>query len=196
MCVGFFIGALKEFAERDFLPFVQSTFAAKAKTLAYYENGVNRLLAFERLACERLDAINSDRIAEYIAQRQAASGKRGHSLQVASLNRELQVLRRIFHLAQEWGRVERALPNVKMIPGENHRERVLTPAEEALYFRGASTEARINTPTLPRSAMLPRSCWIAVCAQRSASGFVLRMSPMASSKSTSAKPRTPVAEFR
>jgi hypothetical protein len=44
-------------------------------------------------------------------------------------------------LEEEWGRVERALPNVKMIPGENHRERVLTPAEEALYFRGASTMA-------------------------------------------------------
>jgi integrase len=58
-----------------------------------------------------------------------------------SLNRELQVLRRIFHLAQEWGRVERALPNVKMLPGEKHRERVLTATEEDLYFRGASTDA-------------------------------------------------------
>src|SRR5216110_845551 len=41
---------LKDFAEHDFLPFVRSTFAAKTKTLAYYENGVNRLLEFERLA--------------------------------------------------------------------------------------------------------------------------------------------------
>lgn len=132
---------LKEFAERDFLPFVKSTFAAKPKTLAYYENGTNRLLAFERIASERLDAITSDRIAEYVAKRKEANGKRGRPLQIASLNRELQVLRRMFHLAQEWGRVERALPNVKMIPGENRRERVLTPAEEALYFRAASTEA-------------------------------------------------------
>jgi len=62
-------------------------------------------------------------------------------IQVASLNRELQVLRRMFHLAEEWGRVERALPNVKMLPGERHRERVLTPREEDLYFKGASTEA-------------------------------------------------------
>lgn len=30
---------------------------------------------------------------------------------------------------------------MKMLPGENHRERVLTAAEEVLYFRGASTEA-------------------------------------------------------
>jgi len=135
------VPTLKDFAEHDFLPFVRSTFAAKHKTLAYYENGVNRLLAFERLACERLDGITGDRVAEFITERQKAKGKRGSLLQVASLNRELQVLRRMFHLAQEWGRVERALPNVKMLPGEKHRERVLTAAEENLYFRGASTDA-------------------------------------------------------
>jgi integrase len=135
------VPTLKDFAEHDFLPFVRSTFAAKPKTLAYYENGVNRLLAFERLAGERLDVITSDRVAEYATKRQEAKGKRGSLLQVASLNRELQVLRRMFHLAQEWGKVERALPNVKMLPGEKHRERVLTTAEEDLYFGGASTEA-------------------------------------------------------
>jgi hypothetical protein len=37
--------------------------------------------------------------------------------------------------------VERALPIVKMLPGEKHRERVMTQAEEDLYFRGASTDA-------------------------------------------------------
>ena len=135
------VPTLKEFAERDFLPFVHSTFAAKLKTLAYYQNGVDRLLAFERLAGERLDNLTGDRVAEYITSRQQARGKHGLPLQVASLNRELQVLRRMFHLAQEWGRVERALPSVKMLPGERHRERVLTAAEEELYFRGASTEA-------------------------------------------------------
>ncbi len=132
---------LKAFAENDFLPFVRSTFAAKPKTLAYYENGTTRLLEFDRLASERLDAITTDRIAEYSTRRQQANGKHGKTLQVASLNRELQVLRRMFRLAQEWGRVEKALPNVKMLRGENHRERVLTESEQDLYFRGGSTEA-------------------------------------------------------
>lgn len=135
------VPSLKHFAENDFLPFVRSTFAAKPKTLAYYQNGVNRLLAFERLASERLDAITSDKVAEFIAKRQGAKGKRGGPLEVSSLNRELQVLRRMFHLAQEWGKVERALPNVKMLPGEKHRERVLMAHEEDLYFKGASTDA-------------------------------------------------------
>ena len=135
---------LKHFAEHDFLPFIRSTFAAKVKTRLYYENGVKNLLAFDGLAGERLDALTSDKIAEYIKQRQRAEGKHGRGLQIASLNRELQVLRRMFTLAQEWGKVEKALPKVKMLPGEKHRERVLTGQEEDFYFKGASTDAMIQ----------------------------------------------------
>jgi len=132
---------VEEFAERDFLPFVRSTFAAKVKTRSYYENGVKNILAFDSLASERLDTITSDQISEYVAHRQGAKGRRGRGMQVASLNRELQVLRRMFRLAEEWGKVEKALPNVKMLPGEKHRERVLTAEEEALYLKGASSDA-------------------------------------------------------
>jgi integrase len=57
------------------------------------------------------------------------------------VNRELQALRRMFHLAQEWGKVEKALPTVRMLPGEKHRERVLTAEEEDLYFRAAASDA-------------------------------------------------------
>ena len=135
---------LKHFAEHDFLPFIRSTFAAKVKTRLYYENGVKNLLAFDGLAGERLDALTSDRIAEYIKRRQGAKGKHGRGLQIASLNRELQVLRRMFTLAEDWGKVEKALPKVKMLPGEKHRERVLTGQEEDFYFKGASTEAMMQ----------------------------------------------------
>jgi hypothetical protein len=34
------VPTLRDFAEHDFLPFVRSTFAAKPKILAYYQNGV------------------------------------------------------------------------------------------------------------------------------------------------------------
>jgi integrase len=143
---------LRQFAEQHFLPFVRSTFAAELKTLSYYENGVKKLLGFDRLAGERLNLITTDRISEYSAMRQACKGKRGRPLAVASLNRELQVLRRMFHLAEEWNRVEKSLPNVKMLPGENHRKRVLTPVEEAFYFKGASSPAmqRHRQPSLLR----------------------------------------------
>jgi integrase len=126
---------LREFAESDFLPFVRSTFAAKPKTLKYYEYGAKSLLAFERIADARLDTITGETIGAFIAKR------RDSGLEVSSVNRELQALRRMFHLAEEWGKVQKALPTVRMVPGEKHRERVLTAEEENLYFRAAGSEA-------------------------------------------------------
>src|SRR5215471_11748848 len=95
---------LREFAEGDFLPFVRSTFAAKPKTRQYYESGVKSLMSFNKLSDSRLDSITGEAIGAFIANR------RDSGLEVSSVNRELQALRRMFHLAQEWGRVEKALP--------------------------------------------------------------------------------------
>jgi integrase len=92
------------------------------------------LLAFEKLASARLSAINTETIGAFITACKEAG------VQI-SINRELQSLRRMFHLAQEWGKVEKALPTVRMVPGENHRERVLSAEVEALYFAGAKSEA-------------------------------------------------------
>ena len=49
------------------------------------------------------------------------------------------------------GRVAKALPKVRMLSGENHRERVLTPAEEALYLKYA-------TPLLHDVAIILLDC--------------------------------------
>lgn len=122
---------IRQFAKRDFLPFCRSTFAAKAKTLSYYENGAARLLEFPTLADESLDTITTEKIAGYARRRQDAGMK------VATVNRELQVLRRMFALAAEWGKVDRALPRVRMIPGEAHRDRIVSVKEEKAYLEGA-----------------------------------------------------------
>jgi integrase len=122
---------VRQFANTDFLPFCRSTFAAKAKTLSYYENGTARLLEYAAVADESLDTITSEKIAGYARRRQDAGMK------VATVNRELQVLRRMFALAIEWGKVERALPRVRMIPGEAHRDRVLSGADEGAYLDAA-----------------------------------------------------------
>jgi integrase len=119
---------VREFAETDFLPFCRSTFAAKPKTLSYYENGTARLLEYPAIAAESLTTITSERIAGYARRRQDAGMK------VATVNRELQVLRRMFALALEWGKVERALPRVRMIPGEAHRDRVISVKDEKAYL--------------------------------------------------------------
>ena len=147
------IPTLGEFAKRDFLPYVESTFAAKIKTRCYYENGVKNLFAFEALAGEQLDRITSEQVSGYVSKRQRAA------LQISSINRELQVLRRMFHLAEEWGKVETVLPRVKMLPGERHRERVLSAEEE-------TDTSRLLDRYCGR---WPRSCSIAGFGRRSAS---------------------------
>jgi integrase len=55
-------------------------------------------------------------------------------MKVATVNCELQVLRRMFTLAIEWGKVERVLPRVRMIPGAAHRDRVISGNEEKAYL--------------------------------------------------------------
>ncbi len=147
------VPTLAEFAKKDFLPFVESTFKAKEKTRRYYGNGVNNLSAYEGLAEERLDNINTNKISGYVAERQ----RRG--LQIRSINRELQVLRRIFHLAQEWGKVEKALPKVKMLPGERHRERVLSFEEEERYLAVAQPLVRDVDIILLDCGLRPEECF-------------------------------------
>jgi len=147
------IPVLRAFAEADFLPYVRSTFAAKPKTKAYYEYGVKSLLASDKLAGEALDAITSEKVAGYIAKRQEAG------LQVASINRELQVLRRMFHLAQEWGKVEKVLPKVRMLSGERHRERVLTAEEETKYSGAAEPLLHDVATILLDCGLRPEECF-------------------------------------
>lgn len=150
---------LRQFADTDFLPFVKSTFAAKPKTRRYYENGVQNLVGYGPLADLPLDAITTEKIAGYVTHRQTGKGKRGEALQVSSINRELQALRRMFALAQEWGKVEKALPRVRMLPGERHRERVLTSEEESRYLTHAEPLLRDVATVLLDCGLRPEECF-------------------------------------
>ena len=145
---------LREFIDNDFATFVASRFANKPKTLEYYSNGLKNLREFDPLAGAPLDAITGDKIAAFIGKRRQAG------LAVASINRQLEVLRRLLKLAVEWGKVEKVLPKVEMLSGENHRERVLSFEEEQRYFATASAQRYMlrDGPTRLRSTprgMLP-----------------------------------------
>jgi integrase len=126
------IPTLKEFAERDFKPFIEPRFRNKPKTLEYYLNGVKNISAFAPLRVCTLDKVTADKIAGFIAKRREAG------LQVSSINRQLEVMRRMLKLATEWGKVDRALPKVEMLSGENHRDRVLSADEEIRYLLAAT----------------------------------------------------------
>ena len=147
------VPTLKQFAETDFLPYVRATFAPKPKTKEYYENGVKSLLADSKLSSEALDKITSEKIASFVAARQEAG------LQVSSINRELEVLRRIFRLALEWGRVDKVLPQVRMLSGERHRDRVLSFEEENRYLNEAPPLLRSVATILLDCGMRPEECF-------------------------------------
>ncbi len=123
---------LKTFGEDSFLPFVRSTRAGKPNTVRFYKNSVANLSAYSKLADLPLDQINSEIVAGFVARRQL------DQVQISTINRDLATLRRMFHLAIEWGRVKTLLPRIKLLPGENHRERVLSLEEEAAYLDAAS----------------------------------------------------------
>jgi integrase len=127
------VPTLKDFGDRDFLPFLQARFENKPNTLDYYKNGLKGRKGHGPLADCTLDTITADRIAAFVAK------LRQDGLSVASINRQLEVLRRLLKLAVEWGKVEKALPKVEMLPGENHRDRVLSEEEETRYLKGATT---------------------------------------------------------
>ncbi len=126
------VPTLEKFMDLDFLPFVRTTKAAKPNTVRFYENSVSNLQAHSKLAGLPLDQITSEHIAGFVAHRQTAN------VQVATVNRDLATLRRVFHLAVEWGKVSTILPRVRLLPGENRRERVLTADEEKKYLEAAA----------------------------------------------------------
>ncbi|MCL5745159.1 MAG: site-specific integrase [Acidobacteria bacterium] len=121
------VPTLKDFADRDFKPYIESRFQSKPKTLEYYRTGLKNLNGYAPLASCPLDAITAERMAGFVAKRREAG------LEVSTINRQLEVLRRMLKLATEWGKVDKALPKVEMLPGENHRDRVLSTDEEARY---------------------------------------------------------------
>jgi integrase len=126
------VPTLSEFADQDFLPFVQSRFASRPKTLEYYQTGLKRIKGFSPLAKCKLDAIPATVITDFIET------LRTDKLQISSINRVLEVLRRMLRLSLEWGKTEKVPPKIQMLPGENERDRVLTEDEESRYLTAAA----------------------------------------------------------
>jgi hypothetical protein len=118
---------LRQFIEQDFQPFVVSRFQNKPKTLEYYMMGVKNLLHHASLADSQLDEITNQKITSFVETRHTKG------LQVSTINRQLEVLRRLLKLAVEWGKTEKVPPKVEMLPGERHRDRVLSRRRRTLY---------------------------------------------------------------
>src|SRR5438093_700025 len=144
---------LRQFADDCFKPHVESTFAAKFKTREYYLNSLKNLMAFSDLADKPLDEIKAESITAYATKRQDAG------MEISTVNRELQVLRRMFHLATEWGKTEKVLPKVRMIPGDKHRDRVVSRDEELRYLMAAPALLRDVATILLDCGLRPEECF-------------------------------------
>jgi integrase len=79
---------------------------------------------------------------------------------VVTVNGDLRTLRRLFKLAVEWGRLDKA-PTIREMPQSKGRDRVVSFAEEALYLAKASDNLRdaailaVDTGTRPNSELFP-----------------------------------------
>lgn len=106
----------------------------------WYRSGIRPALASKVLAGLKLDEITSETIAGYAASRQAERSHKAAArppVAISSVNRELRVIRRVLHLAIEWGELEKC-PRIKMISGEKRRDRVIGDEEFERYLTCAS----------------------------------------------------------
>ena len=133
---------LREFCEKRFEPSCKSTTTHKTWR-DFYRVGVLAIKEYPQLANLALDWINSESIADFVRHRQT------QGLQVSSINSSLRILRRILRLAAELGDLE-TVPRVRMIPGERHRERVLTSGAVMPDYKRWQDKSR--TPNAPHDS--------------------------------------------
>jgi integrase len=145
---------LKEFIDCRFEPWAKAQFEySSPKTWkGWYRTNLRVLGAFVPLAGKKLDQITSEDAVGFAAHRQAKD------MQVSSINSSLRVLRRLLRVAVEWGVIPSA-PRIKLLRGERHRERVVTPLDEAKYLAAASEPLASIATVLVDSGMRPEECF-------------------------------------
>jgi integrase len=142
---------LKEFCEKRFEPWAESVTTQKTWR-DFYRVGLLAIKEFAPLANLHLDSVTSERIAEFSSYRQSKG------LQISSVNASLRILRRILRIAVEWGELPTP-PKIRLLAGENHRERVITPTEEARYLAAANHLLAEVATVLVDSGLRPEECY-------------------------------------
>ena len=129
------VPTFKEFAPR-FKQAVETMCASKPNTITFYHTQLRRLLEYEPLLGAKLDEIDDEFIEAMKRKRSQAVSRRGKPMSIASVNRELATMRRMFHLAQEWKVIDR-IPKIRLFSGEFVREFVFSHEHEQVYLATA-----------------------------------------------------------
>jgi integrase len=145
---------LTDFIDRRFEPWAKATFEKSSpKTwLDWYRVGLRAIRGYKPVADCKLDELSGENIASFAAHRQS------RGLQVSTVNSSLRVLRRVLKLAVEWGALD-FCPKVKLMAGERHRERVVTPDEEAKYLAAAPEPLASIAAILIDTGLRPDECF-------------------------------------
>jgi integrase len=135
---------------KKFLEWVEVNHKGKPNTISYYTDRIASLRRFDKLKNCLLSEIDDELIAEFVQWRSkstvmvAVRGKQGKAtlmdtfrpVKVATVNRDLTVLKRVLNIAQEWKyRTQRT--KIRNLRGEEGHERVITHEEERAYLVGA-----------------------------------------------------------
>jgi hypothetical protein len=145
---------LADFIDKRFEPWARATFETTSlKTWRdFYKVGIHAIKEYKPLANVTLDEITSEKAAEFAAYRQSKGRK------VSTVNSSLRVLRRILGLAVEWGALQTP-PKIKKLPGERHREHVVSLDEEARYLVVAREPLGSVAAVLVDTGMRPEECF-------------------------------------
>ena len=145
---------LAEFIDERFEPWAKATFGKSSpKTwLDWYRVGLRAIKTYKPLAGANLDQIMGEKISEFAAYRQS------QGLQVSTVNSSLRVLRRVLRVAVEWG-VLGAAPKIRLLSGERHRERVVSPEEQAKYLSAAPELVSSIAAVLVDTGLRPEECF-------------------------------------
>jgi integrase len=148
------VPTVSAFIDRRFEPWARATFEKTSlKTWRdFYKVGIRAIKEYKALASLRLDEVTSEKAAEFAAYRQS------QGLKVSTANSSLRVLRRILGVAVEWGELHSA-PKIKKLPGERHREHVVSFEEEAIYLATASEPLSSVAAVLVDTGLRPEECF-------------------------------------
>jgi len=137
----------------------------------WYRARLHAICAYEPLANRRLDEITSESATDFArhemtrthlshvtrGKQQNKSGATS-TLAVSTVNTSLRALRRVLRLAVEWG-VLGSAPKIRLLPGEQHRDRVVTAEEESRYLASAEEPLASIATVLGDTGLRPDECY-------------------------------------